>query len=418
MPLGFFVVGFAGSASAEPAWKQLHSAEATATSFLVGNWNRYTENYHPNYALDGNPATAWVEGADGDGLGEVLAWDVSPLPSARAVKLRIRNGYQKSADLLAANAAPKEVVVTVWRGREVVGTTTVGLTRATGWQDIVVDTGGRGLNHVELKVVSVTPGAKYRDTCLSDVQTWVDSDVPYNAAAELAKKAALERWITERVETARHFASLPPTWPFAAPAFRRGSVEAEEAAAFEAVAAPLRAAAERLARSPAWASAAVAASAPTRHPDGLEALAPVLRYLRAEDVAFFEASQADRKRVVEAAPEEGDWSSEEWTENFHLERVDGALRWAWTRSGTREEGRIVTTTEATVLLGYDDRGRLASALVRRAVDSEVERAATETVLLLTWSDEGKVARVEEHERTVAEVEGASSVTTSRVVHAP
>ena len=47
--------------------KQLHAATAESTSFLKSSWNKYNENYHPNYVLDDNPKTAWVEGAEGNG---------------------------------------------------------------------------------------------------------------------------------------------------------------------------------------------------------------------------------------------------------------------------------------------------------------------------------------------------------------
>src|SRR5262245_52893222 len=91
----------AGSASSDaaeraPTWKPLRSASASATSFLQNNWNRFEENYHPSYVLDGNPATAWVEGVPGFGEGEALTIPVSALRRARAVRLRIWNGYQKS----------------------------------------------------------------------------------------------------------------------------------------------------------------------------------------------------------------------------------------------------------------------------------------------------------------------------------
>lgn len=52
------------------AFKRLYTDGASATSYLQNNWNRYTENYHPSYALDDDPKTAWVEGAEGDGHGE------------------------------------------------------------------------------------------------------------------------------------------------------------------------------------------------------------------------------------------------------------------------------------------------------------------------------------------------------------
>jgi hypothetical protein len=46
----------------------------------------FTENYHPSYALDGDPKTAWVDGADGDGIEEWIEWPVSTLANARALR--------------------------------------------------------------------------------------------------------------------------------------------------------------------------------------------------------------------------------------------------------------------------------------------------------------------------------------------
>src|SRR5688500_14568552 len=112
------VLAFALLASADPtpppaatststtkgAFKPLHSDGATASSYLANNWNKHTENYHPNYVLDDDPKTAWVEGAEGDGVGESVTIPLSALGSARAVRVEVRNGYQKSKDLHTANA--------------------------------------------------------------------------------------------------------------------------------------------------------------------------------------------------------------------------------------------------------------------------------------------------------------------------
>lgn len=410
---------FAAAVAAEPQWRRLYSEQAAATSFLESAWNRYTENYHPNYALDGDPATAWVEGVDGDGVGQVLSWDVSALSSARAVKVRIRNGYQKSAALLTANGAPREVTLTAWRGRTVVAEKTVALERAEGWQEVVLDTGGQGLNHLELRVASVTPGSRYKDTCVSDVETWVDSDVPYNEAYERAKLARLQRWTAERLETARWFASQPKAWPFADAAFRVSSSAPLDEAAFEAAAAPLRAAAARVSAGTPWHAAAARAGATERVPDGLEELAPLARFLRASELGLFEAPDAGRKAVVEGAEEEGDWSLERWTENLRLERVDGAPRWATTRFGTVEEGRMTTTTVTEALLGWDEAGRLVAArLVTRTQDGEGFDRDRELLLSLSWSAEGKVERVESRERIAASGFGQTRVERLHEVRVP
>lgn len=200
-------------------FQRLHAEEATATGFLQSNWNKYQENYHPNYALDDDPKTAWVEGAEGDGLGEALTIPLSNLASARAVRLVLFNGYQKSAALLAANGAPAQLTATVrGPGGLEAGRKQLTLARKMGPQSFDIPVSGPVVD-VVLTVDGVHPGAKYRDTCISDVQVFVDSDVPYNAGAEKAKREALLRWKKERLSTAKYYASLPRTYPYASTHF-------------------------------------------------------------------------------------------------------------------------------------------------------------------------------------------------------
>ncbi|MBM7117443.1 NADase-type glycan-binding domain-containing protein [Archangium primigenium] len=213
--------------AAEP-WPRLYSAEASATSFLRNNWNKYQENYHPSYVLDDDPKTAWVEGADGDGVGESLTIPLSSLASARAVRLVIFNGYQKSPALLAANAAPKQLFVTV-RGPG--GTPSASqqlmLEKKMGPQSVDIPVKG-GVSEVVLSVHSVHPGSKYRDTCISDVRVFVDSDVKYNAPAEQAKRKALLDWKKARVADAKYYASLPKDYPYASTHFEEAYDPQEE----------------------------------------------------------------------------------------------------------------------------------------------------------------------------------------------
>ncbi len=201
------------------SFQRLHSEQATATSFLKSNWNKYEENYHPSYVLDDDPKTAWVEGAEGDGIGESLTIPVSNLQSARAVRLVIFNGYQKSPALLAANAAIKQLTITVRAqgGRES-GRKQLTLERKMGPQSFDIPVTG-SVADVVLTIDSVHAGSKYRDTCVSDVQILVDSDVPYNAAVEKGKREAMLQWKKERLDAAKYFASLPKTYPYAATRF-------------------------------------------------------------------------------------------------------------------------------------------------------------------------------------------------------
>ena len=213
----------AGDAGAGPpappprAWKQLRSASASASSFLQNNWNRFEENYHPSYVLDENPATAWVEGAAGFGVDESITIPVSAVRAARAVRLRIWNGYQKSMHLWTKNAMPERVRITVFdpRGGEVAAPERE-LARQLGPQEVVIELPpGSGVGSVRLTILSVYEGQKYDDTCISDINVDVDSDVRYNATAEKAKAAALATWISERKVVAAYFATKPQEFPFA-----------------------------------------------------------------------------------------------------------------------------------------------------------------------------------------------------------
>ncbi|HLK92722.1 MAG TPA: hypothetical protein VKZ18_22710 [Polyangia bacterium] len=207
----------AGQESAQHRWRPLRSAEATATSYLQNDWNLYQENYHPSYVLDENPATAWVEGAKGFGENEAITLPLSALRSARALRLRIWNGYQKSMHLWTKNAMPRRVRVTVLDAdEEEVTASETELTRTRGPQEVVVDLPrGRGLAAVRITILSVYPGLRFDDTCISDILVDVDSDVPYNPVAENAKHEALLKWVAGRKDQARYFASRPPEFPFA-----------------------------------------------------------------------------------------------------------------------------------------------------------------------------------------------------------
>ena len=216
-------------------WKPLRSASATATSFLQNNWNRYEENYHPSYVLDENPATAWVEGADGFGENEAITLPLT-VRRARAIRLRIWNGYQKSMHLWTKNAMPQRVRITVLDGdAEEVVSTERELARQLGPQEVVVELPrGRGLAAVRLTILSVYEGEKYDDTCISDILVDVDSDVTHNAAAENAKHAALEQVGRGPARTtAAYFASKPGELPVRLHEVRRKEARRPIAAQFK-----------------------------------------------------------------------------------------------------------------------------------------------------------------------------------------
>lgn len=205
--------------TAAAEFKRLHSDQATASSFLESNWNKYQENYHPTYVLDDDPKTAWVEGAEGDGVGESLTVRVSSLRQARAVRLVLTPGYQKSKDLFAANGFPTKVELVVRDATDGV-TAKQDLTLAPKWGPQTFDVPVKGgVASMTLTLREVKPGTKYKDTCVSDLQLFVDSDVPYDARVEEARRTAMLAWKKERLDTAKYFSTLPKEYPWSSASF-------------------------------------------------------------------------------------------------------------------------------------------------------------------------------------------------------
>ena len=69
------------------------------------NVNRF--NYGPESLFDNADNTAWVEGVDGQGVGE---WIVVEFDGPRMVKeIEIKNGYMKDPALYQKNSRVKEI---------------------------------------------------------------------------------------------------------------------------------------------------------------------------------------------------------------------------------------------------------------------------------------------------------------------
>lgn len=205
---------------------RLYVESGSASSFLQSNWNKYQENYHPNYAFDDNPATAWVEGVDGNGENEFLEWEVSQLDKADELKVEIFNGYQKSKSLLAANGAAKDIELTVFGLKpQFQSTIRWSLENKMGPQSVTFNfPENHGLTKFRLTILSTHPGKTYKDTCISDIRVLVKSKVPYNPGRENEKSLKLKAWIKERLDVAKFFANQPVSYPFASANFQRDDI--------------------------------------------------------------------------------------------------------------------------------------------------------------------------------------------------
>lgn len=203
--------------------RRLHSDNIDASSFLWNDWNQFVENYHPNYIADDDPTTAWVEGAKGSGAGEWLHIQITPLDHTTKVRLRVRNGYQKSKDLFAANARAKDVVVRLMPSKVEKKLT---LADKDGWQDLVIDQPDGLVRTVELTVKSVYEGRRYEDLCLSDVQVFATSQTPDNPAFEKSKHETLMGWRAARLAAAKAFKAQKTQLPLY-PAYSVDAADAE-----------------------------------------------------------------------------------------------------------------------------------------------------------------------------------------------
>jgi hypothetical protein len=201
------------AARAEPAReRRLHVAAAEASSYLVNDWNRFQENYLPLYVGDDDPRTAW--NLKTEGIGEWIRVHVTPMQNATHVRFRIRNGFQKSQKLFAANSRARQLTVVLLPSKQTVD---VDLTDTFGWQDVAVDQPAGGLDAIELHVKAVYPGKKYDDLCLSDVQLYVTATTPDNPAYEKQHFAKIVTWKQERAAAAALFKSeVGKTLPIAA----------------------------------------------------------------------------------------------------------------------------------------------------------------------------------------------------------
>jgi hypothetical protein len=146
--------------------------------------HEWTCGYSAKQVSDGNPETAWCEGAKGPGVGEVL---VARVEGGQPV--RIWSGYGKSPALHAANARPRKVNVYVleaqkkednewgyiFGGLTVVAKGEVELADVNGYQELKLPAFTPNPKAVgtlvALEVVSIYPGKKYQDLCISELRT-------------------------------------------------------------------------------------------------------------------------------------------------------------------------------------------------------------------------------------------------------
>ena len=120
-------------------------------------------DYKGSNVIDGDPATAWVEGADGSGAGSYIICNTG---RQTVDSLLIMAGYAKSSDIYYKNARPAQV--TIIGDGQVLGTATLADDRCGVWQKIYLDKSVAATN-LCLRIDSVYEGSKYSDCAISEM---------------------------------------------------------------------------------------------------------------------------------------------------------------------------------------------------------------------------------------------------------
>lgn len=176
-----------------------------ATSFLAPSGRMPTERialqewrcqFAPFHISDEDSAKAWCEGAQGEGVGEILAFTYAGESSRVGIPqtpLEIWAGYGKSEALFRANGRPHQV--RVWAvaiparrfpGQNYerfsnsearpIGSVEVELRDVNGWQPLSYPQvpGSPYQSHqrvlLGIEILSVYPGTRYTDTCISEIR--------------------------------------------------------------------------------------------------------------------------------------------------------------------------------------------------------------------------------------------------------
>lgn len=130
----------------------------SATSAL----SEYDMTYSPDRAIDGDLATAWVEGVDGPGEHEAI---VCRFNDAYQVSgFHINAGYQKNQDIYSKNSRPAQIQVTDDEGQKYL----YDLQDLNGVQTIEF-TAPLKTNSITIEIISVYYGTKYEDTAISEI---------------------------------------------------------------------------------------------------------------------------------------------------------------------------------------------------------------------------------------------------------
>lgn len=194
------VAGLPAAAGAAPDGIRLTPAPAEASTALFRGWDDPKSDHHPLFAADDDAKTGWVEGAEGDGVGEWVRFHVTPVRTG-ALRIALRNGCQRTGRTFGEYGRVEKATVVVQPGGDEAPIT---LEDRKDWQTFEVPVPRGRLAAVELRIESVYPGKGGGEhTCLADVRLAVPEGTAVDAAGQRTRAKQVEGWIDRRREAGK-----------------------------------------------------------------------------------------------------------------------------------------------------------------------------------------------------------------------
>jgi hypothetical protein len=194
---------------------QIIPVDIVSSSYLGQNDFLVKANYHPYYIIDDDPNTTWVEGANGDGIGEKVVLNYLNQIKVDALSIYMRNGYQKNKELFQQNNRLKEIKVNFINEINSYSVSSFNFTLedCLGYQEITINR-PITFNKIEIIIVSVYKGSLYQDTCLSDLRVEGNDFKTDLLKKQENIKFEYIKWFEERDKQALFFKNLPKDYSF------------------------------------------------------------------------------------------------------------------------------------------------------------------------------------------------------------
>lgn len=135
-----------------------------SASSQLGDQGAY--NYSPYNVIDGNTATAWVEGVSGTGEGEWISLQ-SDIPQT-VRRIGIYNGYGQNNSVYAENGKLNSAMITFSDNTSEIIYFNTPVNGGFEYFDI----GEKVTTSVTITLLSCSSGSKYEDTCISEIRIY------------------------------------------------------------------------------------------------------------------------------------------------------------------------------------------------------------------------------------------------------